>query len=363
MSDETDQFLPIWCGSENSDPTLTLEENQNAQLIIPSNTPRKRAEKKSSISDIESSCDVHQSESSHYDVASRIWDGRWHLVPHSKLPGWLQDNDFLVNWHRPSVPSFGYCFSSIFRWHTETGNIWTHLIGGLIFIGLTCYYLLLPNMRFVAPFEEKCVFALFFISAILCLFFSTLFHTLGCHSSKILHIFGKLDYSGIALLTMGSFVPWVYYTFYCETQSKIVYMVTISVLGVTAIVLSQWERFAKPEYRTMRAGVFLSLGLSGVIPMLHTIIKNGTKVSFGEGQIHWLILMALLYIFGAVFYATRFPECVWPGRFDLVFQSHQIFHIFVVVAALIHMYGISNLQFYRWQQGQTCTPLPQSYNL
>ena len=49
---------------------------------------------------------------------------------------------------------------------------------------------------------------------------------LGCHSSKILHIFGKLDYSGIALLTMGSFVPWVYYTFYCETQSKIVYMGT-----------------------------------------------------------------------------------------------------------------------------------------
>ena len=48
-------------------------------------------------------------------------------------------------------------------------------------------------------------------------------------------------------------------------------------LGVTAIVLSQWERFAQPEYRVMRAGVFLSLGLSGVIPMLHTIIKNGPK--------------------------------------------------------------------------------------
>jgi len=83
-----------------------------------------------------------------YDVATRIWDGRWHLVAHSKLPTWLQDNDYLVNWHRPSVPSFSYCFSSIFRWHTETGNIWTHLIGGLIFIGLTLYYLLLPNMRF-----------------------------------------------------------------------------------------------------------------------------------------------------------------------------------------------------------------------
>ena len=42
-----------------------------------------------------------------------------------------------------------------------------------------------------APIEEKCIFALFFLSAQLCLFFSTLFHTLGCHSSRILHIFGK----------------------------------------------------------------------------------------------------------------------------------------------------------------------------
>ena len=60
-------------------------------------------------------------------------------------------------------------------------------------------------------------------------------------------------------------------------------LVTISVLGVTAIVLSQWERFARPEYRTMRAGVFVSLGLSGIIPMLHTIIKNGTE---GKTLVH-----------------------------------------------------------------------------
>ena len=88
------------------------------------------------------------------------------------------------------------------------------------------------------------------------------------------------------------------------------------------------------NFRVMRAGVFVSLGLSGVIPMLHTIIKNGAEISFGKGQIHWLILMALIYIFGATFYATRFPECKWPGRFDLVFQSHQIFHVMVVIAAL-----------------------------
>jgi hypothetical protein len=27
------------------------------------------------------------------------------------------------------MPSFRACFGSIFRIHTETGNIWTHLVG------------------------------------------------------------------------------------------------------------------------------------------------------------------------------------------------------------------------------------------
>ena len=31
--------------------------------------------------------------------------------------------------HRPELNSFTECFKSIFMIHTETGNIWTHLIG------------------------------------------------------------------------------------------------------------------------------------------------------------------------------------------------------------------------------------------
>ena len=45
------------------------------------------------------------------------------------LPKWLRDNDFLIKGHRPPLNSFYMCFKSIFRIHTETGNIWTHLLG------------------------------------------------------------------------------------------------------------------------------------------------------------------------------------------------------------------------------------------
>lgn len=59
----------------------------------------------------------------------KVWEGRWRVIPFHVLPEWLKDNDYLLHGHRPPMPSFRACFGSIFRIHTETGNIWTHLLG------------------------------------------------------------------------------------------------------------------------------------------------------------------------------------------------------------------------------------------
>lgn len=69
----------------------------------------------------------------------QVWEGRWRVIPYDVLPDWLKDNDYLLHGHRPPMPSFRACFKSIFRIHTETGNIWTHLLGdwgGLVALGL-----------------------------------------------------------------------------------------------------------------------------------------------------------------------------------------------------------------------------------
>uniref|UniRef100_A0A8C0CIF4 Adiponectin receptor 1 n=1 Tax=Balaenoptera musculus TaxID=9771 RepID=A0A8C0CIF4_BALMU len=58
----------------------------------------------------------------------KVWEGRWRVIPYDVLPDWLKDNDYLLHGHRPPMPSFRACFRSIFRIHTETGNIWTHLL-------------------------------------------------------------------------------------------------------------------------------------------------------------------------------------------------------------------------------------------
>lgn len=67
------------------------------------------------------------------EFVRRVLERGWQVVHHHSLPDWLKDNDFLLRGHRPPTNSFLACFKSIFRIHTETGNIWTHLLGKLIY--------------------------------------------------------------------------------------------------------------------------------------------------------------------------------------------------------------------------------------
>ena len=87
------------------------------------------------------------------------------------------------------------------------------------------------------------------MGAILCLGMSSLFHTVCCHSETVSKLFNKLDYVGISLLTVGSFVPWLYYSFYCEFVPKLVYMIIISVLGIGTITITMMDRFTTAAYR------------------------------------------------------------------------------------------------------------------
>lgn len=58
----------------------------------------------------------------------------------------------------------------------------------------------------------------------------------------------------------------------------------------------------------------------------------------------------LLLILGALFYATRIPESIRPGVFDIWGCSHQIFHVLVVAATSVQAYGILQAYDYNYQE-------------
>ncbi|KAI6667927.1 hypothetical protein NL676_007098 [Syzygium grande] len=61
---------------------------------------------------------------------------RYALVSFRELPEYTKDSEFILRHYRANRP-LPEAALSLFRWHNETLNVWTHLIGFLVFLGLT----------------------------------------------------------------------------------------------------------------------------------------------------------------------------------------------------------------------------------
>lgn len=198
---------------------------------------------------------------------------------------------------------------------------------------------------------EKVAFAAFFLSAVCCFWFSSLFHTFCCYDPFFRNLFSKLDYCGINVLITGSFVPWVYYGFYCDSRSRILYLAGVCFLGAASVVVSWWDKFSKPEWRLFRTGVFVTFSLSGLAPAVHFGIREGCQNYAAVKTLTWLFVMGGLHLAGAVVYTVRVPERFCPGKFDIWLGSHQIFHVFVLAGALVHYHSVFQMAVQRLVEG------------
>jgi len=260
----------------------------------------------------------------------------------NELPAWRHNNNGIHDGYRQTEPSYYHSFRSLFYIHNQSVNIWSHIIGAIAVV--TCsacfFYSVYPRYDTATP-SDLYAFACFGGGAALCLGTSATFHAILDHSQAVARWGNKMDYTGIVALIVGSHVPALHYGFSCKPNMRVSYLSTVCVLGIGCIAASWIEQFRTPQWRSYRAIMFICFGLFGCIPVLHGVVMYGYKGLGDRMSVTWVILQGALYILGAVFYATRYPESVFPGRFDIWGNSHQIFHIFVLGAVLTHFYGMT----------------------
>lgn len=155
------------------------------------------------------------------------------LLVWDELPEWRRDNAFITTGYRPTSNSYRHSLASIFSVHNESVNIWTHLLGAIAFVaaGLTAlslYEAVIAPRYATATSTDVLAWACFFVGAFLCLGMSATYHALCNHSSGVAKWGNKLDYTGIVFLIVGSYMPALYYGFYCLPSLMEKYMSGVS---------------------------------------------------------------------------------------------------------------------------------------
>ncbi|RYP08105.1 hypothetical protein DL764_002088 [Monosporascus ibericus] len=101
-----------------------------------------------------------------------------------------------------------------------------------------------------------------------------------------------------------------------------------------------------PRAAKYRAAVFIALGASGFAPILHAALSP--SLTLDGFSMEYVVAQSAFYLLGTAVYVNRIPEKYWSGVFDVWGASHQIFHVLVNVAQVLHLLGLrkSMMQHY-----------------
>ena len=227
------------------------------------------------------------------------------LYTWDEIPEWQKDNEHIIAGYVRETNSFRRCFDSLFYIHNETGNVYSHLVPGVVFF-LTMLFDKYAIVSFeTTTFTDYLIINLFFLGAFTCLILSSTFHCFKSHSLKIATFGNKLDYLGIVVLIVTSMISILFYGFYDNGPFFYGFSLLTLSFGSACAIVSLKDKFRSREWRPYRAGLFVAFGLSAVLPILTGVMYYGPHETWTRIQLKWVVLEGVFYIFGAFLYGIR----------------------------------------------------------
>ncbi|UJR28454.1 hypothetical protein I4U23_009694 [Adineta vaga] len=259
------------------------------------------------------------------------------LYSFEMIPEYLQSNPYIRTGYRYGL-TFKGCLVSLLYVNNESVNVWSHLIGAGLFI----YFFfcdiykgkIFPSITTTTDYY----FLLFYtFTVITCMLCSVVFHLFNCISSRAFADFLKLDYCGIGFGILGSYLCGLHLTFHCYHNWRIRYETLI--IGIIFIAVIYYIHGVKRYItRNIHVTLFVTISLFGIIPSLHWYyLEGGWSNPFVQHFFPKILILYGILTIGVLAYLTKFPERLFPGCFDILFASHQIWH-FASLAAFIWWY-------------------------
>ena len=252
--------------------------------------------------------------------------------------------------HPKAPPRIGLLFSM----HTETANVWSHLVAAVWATWRVCEVRAEPNVLPVARLYMQ----FFFLGAVVCFTFSALAHLLG--GGTVLppaqrHLIWRIDQLGICILMLSSYAPALRWGFRCRPWTRRAYFTVIAaplIGGLVFLMASQGRRRSLPQAQAYFVGCMcFTVGFS-LVPLFHwaSFAPPADRLLLGIP----CLVQIIIYTLGFVFYRWRPLEVLAhrmgrPTLFDLA-GSHLVWHILVVAAVATWDTGGREMIKRRWDE-------------
>jgi adiponectin receptor len=265
------------------------------------------------------------------------------------------------------------CFSttlqSIFQIHNEYMNIWTHVIGSLIFIYLFGSFLFHVYQNKSFSYSSFFIISFYLLSALFVFTSSSIYHIFNHHSIDIANKCLCLDWFSVTLLVLASNLYTAYFslyqnqhfhTFYVFLIINLIIYVYLTYQNMYSLIKCYYfhqcdiHKDTKEEIKNIenegiyeketfwRVMITSLFGLGVFIAwLLHYILSKYTDTKYLK-----MILLVYLFHGFVVFKAFSIPERFAPHLFHTFGSSHQIFHTGSVIGTLLLYFTYQPFQSY-----------------
>lgn len=201
----------------------------------------------------------------------------------------------------------------------EPVNTWSH--GAWLVLALCGLVLLWRSGRRDRP--RQVALLIYGLSLVFCAASSTLYHGVRT-PGKVIQALALMDHISIYLLIAGTYTPIAWTLLRGSWRLGVLGLVWFwALLGIAIHVACE----TLPLW--LSTGYYLAMGWAALCFYFEVARGVSHRVMLP------IVAGGVLYSAGAVFNLLHQPV-LWPG----VFQAHELFHLFVVAASLLHFYFI-----------------------
>lgn len=255
-------------------------------------------------------------------VVEKASEARW-LGTVDEVPAY-QRRPFILKFYRLEVPRLRH----FWHLHNEFGNMWTHIVA----LVLTAWRFLawirsdLPGDAELSPARSTYAVGVvgFFVASLVTFAVSVTYHWRHCSNECEARCWLCLDISCCGLLLLGGFLSGVPMGFHCYPELQLRYVMQSVLVALAAVGAFASETAAtRGDWSTP---VLIIGGLSALIPALHWLLlcRPGREAAGA-----WLLLVIFCGSLASAVYSRSIPERYRPGHFDMVGNSHQLWHVFI----------------------------------